>query len=221
VPRLALVLAIVWFVSLFVFRSIVQWRTTGSTGIKGFHGRIGSTPWLAGVGASLGLFLAPLAPLAALLDWPGGGLLFQQQAVHLIGAVGVAIGIVGALFAQLSMGESWRIGVDEGESTQLVVDGPFAWVRNPIFSFVWLSLLGLVLMVPSPLALLAALTTVVGIELQVRAVEEPYLRGVHGDGYDRYAAEVGRFAPGIGRLRPPGAREVPGDVDPTRPASTR
>jgi hypothetical protein len=28
--------------SLFVTRTIVQWRATGSTGIKGFHGSTGS-----------------------------------------------------------------------------------------------------------------------------------------------------------------------------------
>ena len=35
---------------------------------------------------------------------------------------------------------------------------------------------GLVLLVPSPLSLLAAILTVLGIEIQVRSVEEPYLR---------------------------------------------
>jgi protein-S-isoprenylcysteine O-methyltransferase Ste14 len=36
--------------------------------------------------------------------------------------------------------------------------------------------------------------------LQVRAVEEPYLLSVHGDAYATYAARVGRFVPGVGRL---------------------
>jgi protein-S-isoprenylcysteine O-methyltransferase Ste14 len=38
------------------------------------------------------------------------------------------------------------------------------------------------------------------LELQVRAVEEPYLIRSHGDAYRAYAARVGRFLPGIGRL---------------------
>jgi len=98
------------------------------------------------------------------------------------------------------MGDSWRVGVDESEKTQLVTSGLFGWVRNPIFSFMWLSVAGLVLVVPNALSLLASSLTVLGIEAQVRAVEEPYLKHIHGEAYARYAATVGRFVPGIGRL---------------------
>ena len=41
----------------------------------------------------------------------------------------------------------------------------------------------------------------VGLELHVRFIEEPYLLRVHGEQYAAYAAQVGRFLPGIGRLR--------------------
>ena len=60
-PRVALALCFVFFVSLFVVRSVVQYRRTGSTGVKGFSGRIGSLPWVAGSSASLGLALAPVS----------------------------------------------------------------------------------------------------------------------------------------------------------------
>ena len=36
------------------------------------------------------------------------------------------------------------------------------------------------------------------VESQVRIVEEPHLQAVHGHGY---AVQVGRFIPGIGRVR--------------------
>lgn len=199
-PHLALALCVVWFVSLFVFRTVLQWRHTGSTGVKGFHGEIGSLPWIAGVSASVGLALALLAPLGALYGWPGAALLVADDAPHLGGAGLSVLGIVGALLAQLSMGNSWRVGVDESERTELVTDRFFAWVRNPIFSFIWISLVGLVLLVPSVLALAALLVTVLGIELQVRTVEEPYLLRTHGATYATYASRVGRFVPGIGRL---------------------
>jgi len=200
VPRLALALLVLWFCCLFVARTVIQLRKTGSTGMKGFHGRVGSLPWLAGAFASVGLALAPLAPLATIRGWPGGAILIDNAALHLAGAALVALGITGALAAQLSMGDSWRIGVDDGETTQLVTDGLFRWVRNPIFSFMWVSAAGLVLLVPNALSLSAAALTVLGIELQVRAVEEPYLKRTHGAAYARYTAAVGRFVPGIGRL---------------------
>jgi protein-S-isoprenylcysteine O-methyltransferase Ste14 len=198
-PRLALGLCVVWFASLFVFRTFVQWRRTGSTGLKGFHGRVGSLPWIAGTTVSLGFLLTPAAPLAALFGGPGSALVFSSAPVHLAGAVWVVVGLVGALAAQLSMGDSWRVGVDESEKTKLVVDGLFAWVRNPIFSFMGLSVLGLVLLVPNLLAALACLLTIVGIELQVRAVEEPFLEKTHGEAYARYVAAVGRFVPRVAK----------------------
>ncbi|MDH3685702.1 MAG: isoprenylcysteine carboxylmethyltransferase family protein [Myxococcales bacterium] len=199
-PRLALAICVLWFCSLFVFRTFVHWRKTGSTGFKGFHGRVGSLPWIAGVTTSLGLVLAGLAPLGALFGWPGCGLLVSNPALHLAGACFAGVGLVGALVAQFAMGSSWRIGVDESETTELVTDGVFAWVRNPIFSFVWISVVGLVLIVPSVLSALACLLTVVGIEVQVRAVEEPYLGAAHGEAYTRYSTSVGRFVPGVGLL---------------------
>ncbi|MET9817325.1 MULTISPECIES: hypothetical protein [unclassified Streptomyces] len=54
-------------------------------------------------------------------------------------------------------------------------------------------------MVPNILALASLLALIVAVELQVRVVEEPYLRTVHGPAYLEYRARAGRFVPG--RLR--------------------
>ena len=70
------------FRSLFVFRTLLQWRKTGSTGIKGFHGPPGSLSWWAGTTVVVAMALALLAPLATLLGWPGGRLLFEHGLVH-------------------------------------------------------------------------------------------------------------------------------------------
>ena len=123
-----------------------------------------------------------------------------HQAVHGFGAALVSLGIAGALGAQMSMGDSWRIGVDARERTRLVTDGLFGVVRNPIFSFMLLSGVGLLLLLPSAFCALALALTFAGIELHVRVVEEPYLSRTHGDAYRAYASRVGRFVPGVGRL---------------------
>jgi protein-S-isoprenylcysteine O-methyltransferase Ste14 len=44
------------------------------------------------------------------------------------------------------------------------------------------------------------LVVALGMELHVRRVEEPYLHWAHGDAYRDYAARVGRFVPGVGRI---------------------
>lgn len=204
-PRLALALVVASFVSLFVVRSLIQWSQTGSTGFKGFHGRLGSLPWLAGAATTLGLVLTGIAPAATLLGWPGGALHLGADALHWLGAWTALAGLVGALAAQLTMGASWRIGVDETETTELVTRGLFARVRNPIFTCMGLTALGTAMLVPNPWAVAGVLLSVAGIELQVRFVEEPHLRRIHGVAYACYAARAGRFVPGIGRIREPAA----------------
>lgn len=198
-PTVALTLAVLWFVLLFVVRSLLQWRNTGSTGWKGMSGAPGSLEWNAGLLAGLGMIAAVAAPVATLLGWPGGGLFFESTGVHVGGAIAAAIGIFGALVAQVQMGSSWRIGVDAGERTTLVTHGIFGWMRNPIFTFILLSMAGLLLVVPSVLSLAAAVLSFTGIEIQVRAVEEPYLRATHGEAYETYCSNTGRFLPGLGR----------------------
>jgi protein-S-isoprenylcysteine O-methyltransferase Ste14 len=197
-PHLALWLVIVWFLALFVFRTALQWWRTGSGGVRGFSGAVGSLEWSAGLLASLGLAAGVLAPLAALASWPGGAPWFSNDGAHGLGALLMALGIAGALAAQMAMGDSWRIGVDAGERTRLVREGLFARVRNPIFSFILLSGVGLVALLPNALSLLALGLTLAGIEFQVRVVEEPYLLGAHGAAYRDYASRVGRFVPGVG-----------------------
>ena len=59
---------------------------------------------------------------------------------------------------------------------------------------------GVVLVCPSPWTVMLWLGAVALIGVQTRAEEEHLLRQ-HGDRYRVYAAAVGRFLPGIGRLR--------------------
>jgi protein-S-isoprenylcysteine O-methyltransferase Ste14 len=99
------------------------------------------------------------------------------------------------------LGDSWRIGVDESETTNLVRTGVFGWVRNPIFTAILTFALGVALVTPNVVAVIALALLFLSIELQVRLVEEPYLLGAHGDAYRGYTARVGRFLPGLGRIR--------------------
>jgi protein-S-isoprenylcysteine O-methyltransferase Ste14 len=162
---------------------------------------MGSIEWLAGVLFVVALLGGLAAPVLALLGIAAPIAPLDGRPGHLVGVVLYALGVVGTLAAQLAMGDSWRIGVDAKERTALVTNGPFAWVRNPIFPAMIPTSLGLALMVPSWVALAAFGVLVVALELQVRGVEEPYLSRVHGPSYAAYAARVGRFVPGLGRLR--------------------
>jgi protein-S-isoprenylcysteine O-methyltransferase Ste14 len=199
-PGLALSLYVVFVVVTFGLRTAIQIRRTGSSGIHSLGGSPGSTEWLAGVSFVLALVLGFAAPLLALLGIVEPVAALDTTGPHVAGIALALAGIAATFLAQLAMGASWRIGVDPEERTALVTAGPFALVRNPIFSAMTPAALGLVLLVPSWLALLGFAGLVLAIELQVRAVEEPYLLRAHRGAYATYAARVGRFVPGVGRL---------------------
>jgi len=196
----ALALYVVYLMLAFGLRTLIQLRRTGSTGFHGLGGRPGSAEWTAGVGFTAALLLGAAAPVLALLDVVEPISALDTGGLHLVGLLLALAGIGSTFYAQVAMGESWRIGVDPGERTQLVTSGPFALVRNPIFAAMLPTALGLTLLVPSWVALAGLAGLVAALELQVRVVEEPYLLQVHGDAYARYAARVGRFVPGVGRL---------------------
>jgi protein-S-isoprenylcysteine O-methyltransferase Ste14 len=209
VAAAAAVLAGIWFLVAFALRIAVQVVRHRDTGVRLDAGPPLSVGWWARwlfTGSVVAVAVAPVLvaagvvdPLAA-LDGPvvaGGGLVVALA------------GVVLTFWAQLAMGASWRIGVDPAEQTALVTGGPFAVVRNPIFSTMALTALGLTLMAPTVGGLVALAVLVLALELQVRAVEEPHLVALHGPAFAAYAARTGRFVP---RLNSPPGR--PGSPPP-------
>jgi protein-S-isoprenylcysteine O-methyltransferase Ste14 len=102
--------------------------------------------------------------------------------------------------AQLHLGASWRIGIDEGASPGLVTSGLYRFCRNPIFLALLVTLSGYTLMLPTRLSLGLLLGAYIGVRQQV-AAEEAYLLRTYGESYREYARRVGRFLPGLGRFR--------------------
>ncbi len=201
-PRTALLALLVFGVLAFGWRSLVQYRRTGSTGFRGFSGRPGSAEWLGGALFAATCVLALVAPVADLLGLVGRVDALDSPRVRTAGVALYLAGLAGTLWAQVAMGDSWRVGVDPGERTALVMRGPFRVVRNPIYTAMLAGIAGVALLVPNAVAILAVLLLVIGLELHVRLVEEPYLLRTHGAAYRGYAAGTGRFLPGIGRLLP-------------------
>jgi protein-S-isoprenylcysteine O-methyltransferase Ste14 len=198
---LALALYAILAVITFGLRVAVQLRRTGSTGLHGLPPDAGALERIAGGLFVGGLLMVAGGPVLALLGILEPVAALDTTAVNVLG-IGLAVaGICLTFGAQLAMGDSWRVGVDPEERTELVTSGPFAHVRNPIYSAMLPTILGLVLIVPSGLSIAGLLVLILGLELQVRLVEEPYLQRVHGDAYVDYVARVGRFVPGLGLLR--------------------
>jgi protein-S-isoprenylcysteine O-methyltransferase Ste14 len=201
VASLALALIIAFVALVFVVRIVVQLRRTGSAEIAVITGMPWSAEWLAGV-----LYVVAMAVSVGGPGFELDGTLDPIRALdgafgHAVGA-GLAVAALLATFgAQLAMGDAWRIGVDRDQRSRLVTDGPFSFVRNPIFSGMLAFFAGIALLVPNAAAVAGWLLLFVALELQVRLVEEPHLMHVHGQAYAGYAARVGRFLPRIGRLQ--------------------
>ena len=197
---LDLVLVVIWVGLVSIVRGAVQFRRTGASPLR-FRDKPGSPQWWSRLLSTIGVLLAIGAPLAELAGLAPFAIL-DQPAVRFGGVVLVVLGIVVTIGSQLAMGDSWRGDVDPDVRTPLVTSGPFALVRNPIFSGAALSAVGLALVVPNVLSLAMLVLFLAGLEIQVRLVEEPYLLQVHAEAYRRYASRTGRFVPGVGRLRP-------------------
>jgi|HubBroStandDraft_1064217.scaffolds.fasta_scaffold606028_1 protein-S-isoprenylcysteine O-methyltransferase Ste14 len=102
------------------------------------------------------------------------------------------------MVAQRQMGASWRVGIDRAR-TDLVTRGLYRLVRNPIYTALLFSTAGFALLTLSPWTAIGACQGIVMVLLQAR-LEEEHLFATHGDEYRAYAARVGRFWPGIGRI---------------------
>jgi protein-S-isoprenylcysteine O-methyltransferase Ste14 len=126
------------------------------------------------------------------------GVWAAPRALTVAGWALVAAALALLVTAQAQMGAAWRIGIDE-RRTALVTHGLYRLVRNPIYSAMGLVLLGVVLVAPSLWSIAATVGVLVALSLQTR-LEERHLGALHGDAYRGYAARVGRFVPGLGRI---------------------
>jgi protein-S-isoprenylcysteine O-methyltransferase Ste14 len=182
-------------------RVAVQVHRTGRTGLIPLHRGADPLKWLSAILFTGGMVLGVVSVVLV----QNGSLdpveALDTTALHVIGILLAGAGGLAVFAAQLGMGESWRVGVGDDERTELITGGWFSVIRNPIYTSMIIGWLGFALLVPTWLGFGAVVVIALGLELQVRAVEEPYLLRTHDDEYGRYASRVGRFVPRIGRLR--------------------
>jgi protein-S-isoprenylcysteine O-methyltransferase Ste14 len=121
-----------------------------------------------------------------------------QEIVGWIAAAIAAIAFAITWVCWIKMGTSWRMGIDPNERTVLVFNGPYAYVRHPIYGLSQVMMLAAFAAWPSPLMLVVAVLHLILMQWEVRR-EEKYLVQLHGPAYADYMKQVGRFVPRIGR----------------------
>jgi protein-S-isoprenylcysteine O-methyltransferase Ste14 len=138
-------------------------------------------PLLIGTAARL-----PARPLFALV--------YLNYPAAFLGVLVAAASLAATMVCWKRMGREWRMGIDPTEQTRLIVTGPYAYVRHPIYALSQLMMLGSLIAVPVAAMAALALLHILLLQWEARR-EEAHLLRVRGEQYARYMGRVGRFLP--------------------------
>ncbi len=122
---------------------------------------------------------------------------YETLSVLSFDVLGFVLGLIGlsfCLYAQLKMGASWRVGIDEKVKTQLITTGLYGLIRNPTYLGLFLLNIGVWLIWPSWTIFLLNILFILFLEIQVRC-EEDYLLSTHGELYCDYKNRTKRYLP--------------------------
>jgi len=191
---MALTLIILFLVFAVVLRAAIQRFQTGDFGLRAasvdapLFEILPGTLFILSFASALVLitlgefsYIAPIIRLPYFIEWLFFGL----------GVTGVVIAVV----SQHQMGDSWRIGVDQTETTKLKIGGLYSRSRNPIYFGILVFWVGLCGTFPHPLLWLCAVICWCCIEVIVRKIEEPYLKKLHGEQFETYLDNANRYLP--------------------------
>ena len=198
-PWLGALLLTMFLVVVFPLRSVIRTRHHGASGRADWRLPRARSWKVADV-----LFLAGFAILLAGAALEGRGAVKPVgdpgTALLVLGVVMLATGTALAEWAQTTMGPAWRPDIPPIEDGELVTAGPFRVVRNPNYVAMLAAGFGTALLAPNVVTFTGWVVLLASLMLTARA-EEPALAARYGDRYRAYGARVGRFVPGIGRLR--------------------
>lgn len=143
-------------------------------------------PVLYGGAFVIGVALEWLMPLAPRLAWPDG---LRQGAASVLIVFGLCFALWAAwLFHRAGTGiPTWQA------ARRLVMKGPYAISRNPMYLGVTAAYAGLALALANAWALLLLLPVLAVMDRLVIAREEPYLEARFGEAYRAYSRRVRRW----------------------------
>lgn len=186
---------IVYLLLAFVWRSLLVYKRSGQNPLvlptrDDAYGYVGRAFKILII-----LVAAIVATNAIAPNWMSllGSLQFLQNSLFKqVGWALLAVSLLFLLVAQAQMGNSWRIGIDENNRTELVSKGLFSFSRNPIFLSMRINLTGLFLVLPNAVTLALVAVGEVLMQVQVR-LEEAHLHSLHGAKYMEYRSTVRRW----------------------------
>lgn len=121
-----------------------------------------------------------------------GTQLFDDTFIGWIGVIVCIMGILLFIYALISFGKSFRVGLDEDHPGELVTTGAFSISRNPIYTAFGLVLAGIFLIIPNWIVLIYVFAGIWLFNRQI-LLEEQSLKGIYGKKYMEYCKKVRRF----------------------------
>jgi protein-S-isoprenylcysteine O-methyltransferase Ste14 len=147
-------------------------------------------------GALMVLGTALLSPLSFSL-FPMSWRLFPWGVpTELVAVCLTAAGIAFAIWARSVLGQFWSGVVTLKEGHRLIRQGPYRFVRNPIYTGILTALLGAAILNGTIWGLLGLAMFVIGFSMKIR-VEETLLRTEFGGEYEEYRKQVKALVPFI------------------------
>jgi protein-S-isoprenylcysteine O-methyltransferase Ste14 len=136
------------------------------------------------------LLAAPKVPFGPLNDRFAPLSLWLVQ----LGAALTFAGIAFAIWARVCIAGNWSSDVTIKRNHELIVNGPYRWVRHPIYTGILLAFLGTALAVGEWRAALAVVLAVAAFWRKL-GIEETVMRRQFGEVYTRYAERVPALIP--------------------------
>lgn len=115
-----------------------------------------------------------------------------------LGVLGVFIGFFGIWLFYLShrdLGKQWSVQLEIREEHKLISDGIYKYVRHPMYSAIWLVVIGQALLLQNFIAGLAGLVTFGSLYFLRVFKEEEMMVKTFGDEYLEYSKKTGRIFP--------------------------
>ena len=136
------------------------------------------------------LLAAPRVPIGVLDDRFAPLSLWLVQ----VGAALTFAGIAFAIWARVWIADNWSSDVTLKRDHELIVTGPYAFVRHPIYTGILVALIGTALAVGEWRGALAVVLACAAFWRKL-TIEEAVMRRQFGEAYDRYAEGVPALVP--------------------------
>jgi protein-S-isoprenylcysteine O-methyltransferase Ste14 len=155
--------------------------------------------------ASVGIFLQMVGYFLVFFQPPHKEFLPPLAALSGIAGIVFSVFTVGIAFASILLiasavrflGKQWAIRARLVDDHELITEGPYAHIRNPIYTGMFGMLIATGLATEHWIALIAAIVIfAIGLVIRIR-VEESLLRSQFGAEFDDYAKRVPAVIPGI------------------------